>query len=161
MSNQPIHILNHLGVITSFSIAKKVTDRDIKRFIDKHKRSGKKTTRQITHLLNKKILEEIQDALYKNLIPGLLSSQDIANEDGMNENIVENMPEINRLIIVISNKLIDKNYDKMALCYLINSLVNILKLTETDFEAFGNIIDPTDDDEGFREEGEEGGEPSF
>lgn len=151
MTNQPIHILNQMGVITSFSVAKKITEEDIHKFFNRGKRAGKKEA-EIEKMLREKILNEIQEAIVKQQIPGLLSPQDLAREMGLNKDVVENIPELNRLIMVIAHKLSEKKYDKMSLCYLINSLVNLLGLQEKDFEKFhrqhSNDRDETADDDG-------------
>ena len=148
MTNQPIHILNQMGIISSFSIAKKVTKDDINKFFTKYKRIGKKTS-EIEKILKGKIFEDIQNAIVKHEIPGLLSSQEIAKEMGMDKDIVENIPELNRFLMIITQKLSEKHHSKMILCYIINSLVNILGLTENDFEKFhrNNSNDDDDDDD--------------
>lgn len=135
MTDQPIHILNQMGVITSFSVAKKVTEEDINKFFVKGKKAGK-TEREIENLLKERIVKEIHDAIMTQKIPGLLTAQDLAKEIGLSKSVVDNMPELNRLIMVIAHKLSEKKYDKMSLCYLVNSIVNLLGLTEQDFEKF-------------------------
>lgn len=149
MFNQSVHILNQLGVITSFSIAKKVTENEINKYFIKNKKAGKSNS-EIEKQLGQKIMTEIQEAITNQKIPGLLSPQEIATEFGLDKNLVENMPELNRLITVIVQRLSQKKYDKMSLCYFINGLVNLLNLTEKDFEKFHskNSKDDDDDDEG-------------
>jgi hypothetical protein len=158
MMSQPIHILNQMGVITSFSVAKKVTEEEITKFFTKGKRSGR-TEAEIEQLLRDKIVNEIQEAVADQKIPGLLSTQDLAKELGLNKVVVDNMPELNRLIMVIAHKLSEKKYDKMSLCYLINSLVNILGLNERDFQQFhkqsGVDNADSDGDDGDDDDGDE------
>ena len=65
---------------------------------------------------------------------------------------------MNRLIMIVGHKLSEKKYDKMSLCYFINALVNLLSLTESDFEKFhqqnnGNE-DPSESDEDDDDDGE-------
>ena len=146
MTNQPIHILNQMGVITSFSVAKKITEDDIHKFFNRGKKAGKKD-QEIEKMLKEKILHEIQDAIMHQKVPGLLSPQDLARAAGLTKTVVDNMPELNRLIMVIAHKLSEKKYDKMSLCYLINSMVNLLGLQETDFEKFHRQNNKDDDDE--------------
>ena len=150
MTNQPIHILNQMGVITAFSVAKKITEDDINKFYIHQKRVGKKES-EIENMLKQKILADIEEAIKNNKIPGLLSPQELASQLGFDKNIVANMPELNRIIMVIAHKLSEKKYDKMSLCYFVNSLVNILGLTEKNFEKFHQQNDTgenTDDDDG-------------
>jgi hypothetical protein len=134
--------------MSSFSVAKKVTEDDISKFFTIQKKTGK-TNSQIEKMLKSKIMDEIQDAVTHNKIPGLISPQEIAKEAGFDKHIVDNMPELNKLIMVIAHKLSEKPYDKQSLCYFINSLVNMLGLEEEDFDNFHkqNNTDEDDDDE--------------
>ena len=135
MKKQPIHILNQMGVIPSFSVAKKITDEEIQKFFKKWEKMGK-SEKELEGMLKEKILGEIHEALSQEKIPGLLRPIDIANELNIDPNIIRNMPELNRLIMVIAHKLTEKNYDKMSLCYFIGKLVDFLGLQEADFERF-------------------------
>ena len=137
-----------MGVITSFSVAKKIVEEDLNKFYNRGKKLGK-SEKELTVLIKEKILNEIQEAIIDQKIPGLISQQEIATEMGISKKVVENIPELNRLIMVITNKLSEKKYDKMSLCYLINSLVNCLNLTESDFEKYHrqNSKDNNDDDD--------------
>ncbi len=155
----PIHILNQLGVITSFSVAKKVTEEDIRKIFSRYKRAGKSDA-EIDQIIKEKILGEIEEAITSQKIPGLLSPEELATELGVSKSIITNMPEMNRLLMVISNKLLEKKYDRMSLCYFINSLVNCLGLSESDFEKFhrqnspeesGDGSDEDDGDSGFED----------
>lgn len=148
---QPIHILNQMGVLSSFSVAKKVTDDDVKNFFNKQKKSGK-TERQIADMLKEKILGDIQEAMRNNKIPGLITSQDVAKQLGLDQETIARVPELNRLLMVIANKLTEKNYDKMALCYFINSLVATLNLSERDFEKFHQRNSDGDENDEFTDE---------
>lgn len=141
---QPIHILTQMGVLTSFSVAKKVTEGDITEFFKRHKKTGK-TEEEIGILLREKIFEEIREALVNKKIPGLLTSVDIISSQA-SEKMDKNLIELNKLIMVVANKLIEKKYDKMSLCYFINSLVNALGLTEKDFENFHRKMSSQSDD---------------
>jgi hypothetical protein len=134
-----------MGVIPSFSVAKKVTENDIHKFFHRYKRTGK-SDEEIDHILRDKILHEIHDAIMNNKIPGLLSPEELARELGIDKGVIANMPEMNRLLMVIAQKLMEKKYDRMSLCYFINSLVNMLGLTERDFEKFHRQNSPPDDD---------------
>ena len=135
MTNQPIHILNQMGVITSFSVAKKITEDDIHKFFVRGKKKGLSES-DLNKLLQTKILNEIHEAIMEQKVPGLISPQELAEQLGLDKNIAKNVPDLNRLIMVIANKLSEKKYDKMSLCYFINSLVNMLGLTEQDFDKF-------------------------
>ena len=145
---QPIHILSQMGVLSSFSIAKKVTEEDIKKYFSKQKRGGKSDA-EMQHLLKETVITEIATAIETNNVPGLVTPQEMAKDIGLDKNVIKNVPELNRLVAVIVAKLTEKNYDRMSLCYFINSLVNILGLTEKDFERFHRSGEDDDDDDEF------------
>lgn len=142
----PVHILNQMGVITSFSVAKKISEDDVHKFFVKGKKSGK-STEELNNILRDKVLGEIEEAVTHRKIPGLLSPEELAKEMGVQQNVINNMPEMNRLIMIVGHKLAEKKYDKMSLCYFINSLVNLLGLTESDFEKFHRQNSGEDDDD--------------
>lgn len=149
----PIHILNQTGVLASFSVAKKVTEEDIQNYIKKQKKVGKNED-EISDMLHEQILNDIQSAIKDNKIPGLISSQELAKQMGISKAVIDKMPELNRLVMIVAHKLNEKKYDKMSMCYLINSLVNLLNLSERDFEKFHREYDD-DDDEGGEDLGPE------
>ena len=129
----PVHILNQMGVMTSFSVAKKVSEEDITKFLAKVKKEGK-SPEELNHILREQVLSEIEDAVSHSKIPGLLSPEELAKQMGVQKAVINNLPELNRLIMIVGHKLAEKKYDKMSLCYFINALVNLLGLTEKDFE---------------------------
>lgn len=143
----PIHILNQLGVITSFSVAKKISEEDIYKIFSLYKRTGKSDT-EIDQIIKEKILGEIEEAITNQKIPGLLSPEELTEELGISKSIITNMSEMNRFLMVISNKLLEKKYDRMSLCYFINSLVNCLGLSESDFEKFHRQNSPEESGDG-------------
>ena len=131
----PVHILNQMGVITSFAVAKKISEEELTKFFVKGKREGKSID-ELNDIIRNKVVGEIEDAVVHRKIPGLLTTEELAEEMGIKKSIIADMPELNRLIMVIGHKLAEKKYSKMSLCYFINSLVNLLGLTENDFENF-------------------------
>jgi hypothetical protein len=135
MNSSPAHILTQTRVLTSFHVAKKVTQEEIEAFSRKHKKRGKKE-QEIGNMLREKILGEIHTALITGTIPGLIAPQEIHRHSGLDRAIVEKMPDLNRLVMVVTQKMVERKYDKMSMCYVINSMVNLLGLSEKDFEKF-------------------------
>ena len=133
-----------MGVIMSFSVAKKVEEDDITKFFAKGRKAGK-SVEEMNNLLKDRVLGEIQDAVENRKIPGLLSPEELAKEMGVQQNIINNMPGLNRLIMIVGHKLAEKKYGRMSLCYFINSLVHLLGLTEQDFEKFHQKNSPPED----------------
>lgn len=142
---KPIHILNQTGVLASFSVAKKITEEDIQKYFAKQKKTGKPEA-EIGDMLHEKILDDIQEAITNNKIPGLISSQELAKQLGLDQSVIDKMPELNRLVMIIAHKLAEKKYDKMSLCYFVNSIVNLLKLSERDFDRFHRETNEDDDE---------------
>ena len=162
--HEPTHILTQMGVLTSFSVAKKITEEDVEAFFKKYRKSGK-TEEEIGIILREKIFEEIRIAMESKSIPGLLNPLTILNSK-MGDMQHKNIVEINRLMSIVSQKLIEKKYDKFSLCYFINALVNSLGLTEKDFTSFhrkisgqsethGDTIDEEDIDDDEDEDGDQ------
>lgn len=149
INNQPIHILNQMGVMTSFSVAKKITDEDMHKYFSKQKRTGKSEA-QIGAMLQEKILSEIQEAVNDNKIPGLITPQELDQSLGINKKVIDKIPDLNRIVMVLVHRLSEKKYDKMSLCYFINSLVNMLGLQEIDFQKFHNQNGGDDEGEEYK-----------
>ena len=145
MNEQLMHVLNQMEILTSFSIAKRVTEEDVQKYFAKRKKIGK-TEEEMSEMLRKKITSEIDSDFKNNKIPGLVTPQEFAKSMGVDQSIIDKMPELNRLITIIAEKILQKKYDKMELCYFLNSLVNILSLTEDDFLKFHRKNNPEDDD---------------
>ena len=142
-----------MGVITSFAVAKKISEDEISKYFAEGKKKGKSTD-EIHKSIQQKVMGDIEEAVMNKKIPGLLSPEELAKEMGIKQNIIANMPELNRLIMVVGHKLAEKKYDKMSLCYFINSLVNLLGLTENDFEKFhrqNNGTEADDDNDEFQD----------
>jgi len=160
--NSRIHILNKLGVLSSFSIAKKITEKDINKYFDKYKRQGK-TEYQISKMLNDKILNDIQRAIKNDEIPGLLK-HNMPLSDELDDKTLLNIETINKMVSIIVKQIEKKNYNKMLLCYFINDLVNSLQLTEEDFNKFhksnfntDNKDEDSDDSNDENEDGDDNG----
>jgi hypothetical protein len=124
------HILAQEGILTTFSIAKKVTERDIKRLRDKLSKSSKVNAKKLEELLRLSILKETQRDIEQNNVPGLV----IDGAEQVEEK--KRLMELTYFASMMSKKLSEKNIDKYHACYIINAMVNLLGLTESDFNDF-------------------------
>ena len=122
------HILAKEGILTSFSIAKRVTSLDMKKLRDKGIDSKSSKFRE---LLTKKIVKETQEAIENQSIPGLMVKQ-IQDENQEKKKIME----LTYFASIIAKKLTDNKVSKYHSCYIINAVVNMLGLTEEDFDEF-------------------------
>lgn len=123
------HILAREGILTSFSIAKKVTARDVKRLRDKMK-NAKVNAEQLQELLRQSIIKETQQAVETHKIPGLIIGPVAMEEEK------QKIMELTYFASLISKKLGEKKIGKYHSCYIINAIVNMLGLTEEDFDEF-------------------------
>ena len=123
------HILAKEGILTTFSIAKKVTAKDVKKLRDKLK-SVKIDADKLQELLRSTVIKETQQAIETKKIPGLII-------DGVEESEEKKrIMELTYFASVIAKKLSEKKIDKYHSCYIINAIVNMLGLIEEDFDEF-------------------------
>lgn len=123
------HILAKEGILTTFSIAKKVAAVDIKKLRDKLK-SSKLDADKLQELLRTTVLKDTQKAIESHKIPGLII-------DGIEESEEKKrIMELTYFASVIAKKLSEKKIGKYHSCYIINAIVNMLTLTEDDFDEF-------------------------
>lgn len=147
MNETPMHILTQMGILTSFSLSKKITEKELADMMHQEKNKGK-SEEEIVSIMGDKIMGEIMDAVRKGQIPGVIINQ--GNKPIIS---VKNVEELNRLVMVLAGKLKGKKYDKLSLCYFINYLVHAMGLSEEDFEEFhrrmkeANGDDDDDDDD--------------
>jgi len=123
------HILAKEGILTTFSIAKKVTAKDVKKLRDKLK-IAKMDSDKLKELLRNAVIQEAQAGIDAHKIPGLIIDGSEENEEK------KRIMELTYFASVIAKKLSEKNIGKYYSCYIINAIVNVLGLTEEDFDEF-------------------------
>ncbi len=125
------HVLSKEGILTTFSIAKRITAKDIRKISQKLKRSkSHANSEELQDLLKEKIIKDTQKNLDINKIPGLI----IQGADDEEEK--KRIMELTYFASMIAKKLSEKNIDKYYSCYIINAIVNMLGLTEENFNEF-------------------------
>jgi len=140
MDGKPNHILAKSGILASFSISKKVTEQEIDSMLQSAKNKGKNEA-EVAEIVKAKIMKEIIDATQKGTLPGIII------ENFKNPVIpIQSIESLNRMVMVVSQKMKDKKFDKMSLCYFVNYLVGSLGLTEEDFEEFHRRIKESQDE---------------
>lgn len=135
----PTHILTQMGVLSSFSISKKMTENDITAMMKKTKNKVKSES-ELIELVKTKIMSEILEATENGTIPGI-----IVDKNKSKLFSIKSMESLNKMVDLISGKLNNKKLDKLSLCYFINYLIGKLNLTEEDFEDFYNKFTDSDD----------------
>jgi len=124
------HILAKEGILTAFAVAKRVTSFDIKKLKEKLKES-KVNPEKLQDILIKTIMEQTKSAFESETIPGLMMKEVIKEEEEK-----KRIMELTYFASVIAKKISDNNTDKYHSCYIINAIVNMLSLTEEDFDEF-------------------------
>ncbi len=142
------HVLTKEGILTAFSIAKKISTKDFKKFREKLKNTNKFNSDKFQQLLRNTIIKETQKTIETQNIPGLI----LEGSEELEEK--KRIMELTYFASIIAKKLTDKKIDKYHNCYIINCIVNMLQLTEEDFDNFhkkfskfrdGNENDENDD----------------
>jgi esterase/lipase len=123
------HILAKEGILTTFSIAKKVTAKDVKKLRERMK-SAKIDADKLNELLKKAVVKEAQTSIESQHIPGLIVPGAEENEEK------KRIMELTYFASVVAKKLSEKRVGKYHSCYIINAIVNMLGLTEEDFDEF-------------------------
>jgi hypothetical protein len=123
------HILAKEGILTTFSIAKRVTEKDVKKLRDKIK-TAKMDADKLHELLKDSIIRDTQKDIENKKIPGLMIEGVEDNEEK------KRIMELTYFASMIAKKLSEKNIDKYHSCYIINAIVNLLGLTEDNFDDF-------------------------
>jgi hypothetical protein len=111
-------------------INKRITAMDIKRLKESIKGTGPKPIK-LQELLSRKIMEEIQDAFETKKIPGLMVKEIVSEQEEK-----KRIMELTYFASVMAKKLTDNNVSKYHACYVVNAIVNMLGLTEGDFDDF-------------------------
>ena len=145
MDEQPMHILTRAGILAFFSISKKITEDDIDAILKDAKVKGKSKDEVLT-LVKTKIMHEIIKATQNGTLPGI-----ILDKSKPQSIPLQNVEALNHMVLVLSQKMKSKKFDKFSLCYFINYLIASLGLKEEDFEEFHRWIQEAqgddDDDE--------------
>lgn len=146
MAEQPSHILTQTGILSSFSISKKITEDEIRAVMKNAEKKGK-TEEEVLNVIKGRIMKEIVDATHSGVLPGIIIEK---TEPSIIP--IKHIEALNRMVTVLSDKLQSKKLDKLSMCYFINYLVGSLGLTEEDFEEFHRKIKDASEEDDFYED---------
>jgi hypothetical protein len=142
------HILAKYGVMSNFSIAKKVTKDRIKKMSEKLN-TVDEFSLDFQESLKQEILKETQLAIFNNTIPGLITNSKKKKEPNHKMMLITEKDK--RKIILMSslivNTILEKDLSKDETCLLIIQLVNTLGLRDVDFKKFNDNSNTPPDDE--------------
>ena len=82
-------------------------------------------------ILRKSVMDETKKAILSKKIPGLIIPDKFISSEEK-----KLMMELTYFASIIAKKINEKKIDKYHSCYIINAIVNMLGLTESDFDEF-------------------------
>ena len=129
-NNELTHLLSSMGVLASFSIAKIISKEEISKITNKIKKSQKeKNPDKIKKLVEKALIESTKENVENEIPPGLIFPK-------INEKKLKNQMELAAISHSLASKFVERKLTKLQVCFIINFIVNVLEITELDFETF-------------------------
>ncbi len=151
------HLLAKYGVMSNFSIAKKVTPLRIKK-LSERLNTKDEYSEEFQDELKKEILKETQLAMFNNTIPGLItnSKKPINSKTSSILLTEKEKKKITLMTTILLRAILEKDLSKDETCLLIVQLVGGLGLKDTDFSKFNKTYNQSDEEDDFEDEdGEE------
>ncbi len=141
---QPIHLISSLGVLTNFSIAKKINKKEISKESRRIKRIFKETDpEKFKKLLMDSLIEKTKKSVEIETPPGLIFPKKHPKKEELDKFYLE----LSAISQALSNQFVEKKLTKHQLCFILNALINMLGLTEEDFLNFHRRFQKYKDDE--------------
>ena len=138
------HVLTELGVLKTFSIAKRVSEEDIIQLTEQYNKLSKVKRKNIslTEYMKKAIAKSMQDAFENQTVPGLIFADFVPTQEDH-----EKMMALTQFASLVSKKLVEKKLGKFYHCFVVNSIVNMLGLSDKDFDEFHRQFSKFEDDD--------------
>lgn len=125
------HLITELGVLKSFSVGKKLSLDSIREFKNKIKKTAK-NSKEAESLLRKIIIRDSKKTVDISSIPGIIIDEKSSDRQKTEKKLLN----LTCFSSIITKKISEKKFTKFDMCYIINVLVNMLNLSEEDFEKF-------------------------
>ena len=103
MKDQPMHILTQEGILSSFSISQKLTEKEVNVLLSKAKRKCKNKENPLDIVQNN-VLEEIVNATKNGTLPGIIVDE--KEEEPLLP--IKSIDFLNHMVMVISQKFKNK-----------------------------------------------------
>lgn len=129
----PTHLLSSLGILKSFSIAKRISKEEILDATKKIKKIYKeKSPEKIQELLKDVLLTKTKNYVSTEMPPGLI----FPKKNPKKETLDKYYMELSIISQTLASKFVEQKLTKIQVCFIINAIVNLLGLGESDFEEF-------------------------
>jgi hypothetical protein len=150
------HLIAKHGVMSSFSIARKISKNEFKSLTQKIKKNCK-TKKEFDLLLKKEIIKKTNESINLGKIPGLVVPYQEKKSVGKKSTkfFLDDTKRTALLSIFsasIVEKVIEKKLNKDEMCFFILTIVNLLKLSDHDFKMFHQKNEESIDDQDFDDE---------
>lgn len=141
------HILAKHGVMSNFSIAKKVTKERIQKMSERLNTTDE-TSSEFQDALKQEILKETQLAIFNNTIPGLItnSKKKITHQHKQLLITEKEKRKVTLLAAIVIKSILEKDLSKDETCLLILQMVTALGLKDVDFKKFTDTYNQNPDD---------------
>jgi hypothetical protein len=142
--NNTTHLLSSLGVLASFSIAKRVSKEEILRTTKKIKKIYKEADpEKLKQLLTDALISSTKKYVTNEIPPGLVFPE----KNPIKEKLDKYYTELSVVSQVLSNKFIEQKLTKRQVCFIVNAVINILGINENDFADFHRKFQKYKDDD--------------
>lgn len=119
-----------MGVLKTFSIARRISEEDIKKFSSQYSKLNKKDL-SITEYLRREMAIKMQDDFINNRVPGLIFDDVEPTHEEHSK-----LMDLTQFASLVSKKIVEKKLNKFYYCFIVHSLVNMIGLTDEDFNDF-------------------------
>jgi hypothetical protein len=161
MNPSSTHILSEHGIMSSFSIAKKISQDQVKKLAQQLNVS--EDSKEFQEHLKKQILRDTQIALHNNKIPGIIYNQTVKNTESKQPVSSQQNGSVKKVSLdekkkaklalfatLIVQKILEQKSTTEEKCFLIVQIVNGLGLKDSDFKKYHmrhEDVDDTDDED--------------
>jgi len=130
--------------LAKFSIAKRVSKEEIEKTSEKIKKLYKvKNVEKFNKLLGDALIKNTKKYLSTKIPPGLI----FPSKNPKKEELDRFYMELSAISQALSNKFLEQKLTKHQICFIINAVVNILGIDESDFDDFHRKFSKYKDDE--------------
>lgn len=119
-----------MGILKTFSIARRISEEDIKKLTTQYTKLAKKNV-PLTEYLKSEMAAKMQDDFVNNRVPGLMFD-DIEPTHEEHSKLMD----LTQFASLVAKKMVEKKLNKFYYCFIVHSLVNMIGLTDEDFNEF-------------------------
>lgn len=144
IQESPTHLISSLGILTSFSIAKKINKDEVSKESRKIKKIFKESDpEKFQKLLMDALIEKARKSVENEIPPGLIFPKKNLKKQQLDKFYLE----LSAISQALTNKFVEQKLSKHQVCFILNAVINLLGLTEEDFLDFHKKFQKYKDDD--------------